>query len=89
MERFKASDKRDAVIAGGMALLLAKPKKLPANLGEEVQAKYRRIRQRIILMDEGEKTPEQIIENRKKALEIGVPGDSLIKQAWSLERKQK
>ena len=88
-QRFGSSNERDGVIAGGMALLLAKSKKLPEDFAEEVQQKYRRIRQRILAMEEGEKTPEQIIENRKKILEIGLPGDSLIKQAWALERQPK
>ena len=86
VERFKASEKRDGVIAGGMALLLAKPRKLSSDMGEEVQTKYRRIRQKILALDEGEKTPEQIIANRKKVLEIGIPGDSMVKPAWNLER---
>ena len=86
LSRYKASEARDGVIAGGMALLLAKPKHLPAEFGEDVQTKYRRIRQRILAMEEGEKTPEQIIANRKKILDIGIPGDSLVKQAWSVER---
>ncbi len=89
VERFNASEKRDGVIAGGMALLLAKPKKLSEDFPEQVQTKYRRIRQKILAMEEGEKTPEQIIENRKKILEIGMPGDSLVKQAWAMERQQK
>ncbi|MBR4673342.1 MAG: FHA domain-containing protein [Victivallales bacterium] len=86
LQRYQASEKRDGVIAGGMALLLAKNKVLPSDMGEEVQAKYRRIRQKILALDEGEKTPEQIIENRKKVLEIGIPGDSMVKPAWVLER---
>jgi len=86
--RFQKSEQRDGVIAGGMALLLAKSKRLSSDFGDEVQTKYRRIRQKILALNEGEKTPEQIIENRKKALEIGLPGDSLIKQAWAAERAQ-
>ena len=88
LARFKSSEKRDGVIAGGMALLLGKPKQLPATLGEDVQTKYRRIRQQILAMEEGDKTPEQIIANRKRVLEIGVPGDSLVKQSWALERQK-
>ncbi len=84
----KASEKRDGVIAGGMALLLAKPRQLNEEFGEEVQAKYRRIRQKIIAMEEGEKTLEQLIATRKAILEIGLPGDSLVKQSWSLERSK-
>ncbi|MBR4219785.1 MAG: FHA domain-containing protein [Victivallales bacterium] len=86
LQRYNASEKRDGVIAGGMALLLAKSKVLPSDMGEEVQTKYRRIRQKILAMDEGEKTPEQIIANRKKVLEIGIPGDSMVKPAWVAER---
>ncbi|MBR0458890.1 MAG: FHA domain-containing protein [Victivallales bacterium] len=84
--RSKASEKRDGVIAGGMALLLAKPKRLSSDFGEEVQDKYRRIRRKIMAMEEGEKTPEQTIAMRKAILEIGLPGDSLMKQAWAEER---
>jgi len=86
--RFQKSEQRDGVIAGGMALLLAKAKRLNADFGEEVFDKYRRLKQKILAMKEGEKTPEQIIANRKKILEIGIPGDSLIKQEWSAERAQ-
>ncbi len=86
VKRYNSSENRDGVIAGGMALLLAKNKVLPADMGEEVQTKYRRIRQKILALDEGEKTPEQIIENRKKVLAIGIPGDSMVKPSWVAER---
>ena len=89
VKRFNDSSERDGVLAGGMAILLAKTGKLPVEFAEEVQEKYRRIRQRILAMDEGEKTPEQIIADRKKKLEIGFPGDSLLKSAWQIERQPK
>ena len=89
VKRFNDSSERDGVLAGGMAILLAKTGKLPVEFAEEVQEKYRRIRQRILAMDEGEKTPEQIIADRKRKLEIGFPGDSLLKSAWQIERQPK
>ena len=66
--------------------MLAKNKVLPSDMGEEVQTKYRRIRQKILALDEGEKSPEQIIANRRKVLEIGIPGDSMVKPSWVTER---
>ena len=79
------SEQRDGVIAGAMAMLIGKASALPADLGEELQTKCRRIRQKIMAMQEKEQTPEQIIITRRKIIEVGFPGDSLVKQAWATE----
>ena len=78
-------DGRQAIIAGGMAILLAKEGRLDEAFREGVLARLRRLRQQTSQLQSGEMTPEQAIAVRKKVLEIGFPGDSFVKQAWSLE----
>ncbi|MCQ2403568.1 MAG: FHA domain-containing protein [Lentisphaeria bacterium] len=83
--RAEASNDRAGVIAGGMAMLLAKAGTFSAEYGDEIQSKCRKIRQKIMALQEGDMTPEQIIAVRKQIMQIGFPGDSLVKQAWSME----
>ncbi|MBP5637968.1 MAG: FHA domain-containing protein [Victivallales bacterium] len=89
LERYGKSEARDGIIAGGMALLLAKPAQLPKDIQDNLQQRLRKLRQAIMALQVGEQTPEQAIAQRKKTLEIGIPGDSLVKQAWSMEHPAK
>ena len=89
VERFKKSKARDGIVAGGMALLLAKPAQLPGGIGDEISQCIRKIRQDIIAKEQGEMTPEEAIKKRKEIMEIGIPGDSLVKQAWAAENPDK
>ncbi|MBP5300975.1 MAG: FHA domain-containing protein [Victivallales bacterium] len=76
---------RQAIIAGGMAVLLAKEGRLDEAFREGVVARLRKLRQQTSRLQSGEMTPEQAIAIRKKVLEIGFPGDSFVKQSWSME----
>ena len=53
------------------------------------EAYIRKIRQDIMAKQQGEMTPEKAIEQRKEIMGIGIPGDSLVKQAWAAENPNK
>ena len=84
----ESPDVRRGIVAGGIAYYLApdgwsgfKPEKLAASL----TAAMRKLRKQLADINESsqEATPEQVIANEKKILEIGIPGDSFLKQPWS------
>ena len=82
------SDFRDGIIAGGVALIL-----LPEDwtdfkadeLGNDITASLKKLRSKLTKLNEQslDTTPEQRMENEKKILTIGIPGDALMKQPWS------
>ncbi|NLG15048.1 MAG: FHA domain-containing protein [Lentisphaerae bacterium] len=79
----KAED-RQAVIAGGMALLLSHNTNLiPESFTQSVVAKLKDVRKQTSDIAKKEVTPEQAIKNRRKILDVGIPGDSIVRLAWS------
>ncbi len=83
VRRANAPDDRDAVIAGGIALLLkGNSTGVPASLAQSTADRLKQIRNSVAAMAREEATPEQLIANRKLLLDAGIPGDPLIKQAW-------
>jgi pSer/pThr/pTyr-binding forkhead associated (FHA) protein len=82
------SDFRDGIIAGGVALCL-----LPENwtdfkaedLGNGISASLKKLRAKLAELNEQglDTTPEKRLENEKKILSAGIPGDAFLKQPWS------
>ena len=82
------SDFRDGIIAGGVALCL-----LPDNwtdfkaedLGNGISASLKKLRAKLAELNEQglDATPEKRLENEKKILSVGIPGDAFLKQPWS------
>ncbi len=86
-EQYMQQPGRKAIIAGGMALLLAhNTQMLPDDFSEEVAAKFRQLRKEILAVTTRDATPEEAVRNKRTLLEIGLPGDPLLKQPWA-ERK--
>ena len=82
------SDFRDGIIAGGAALCIVPENRSDFNqeeLGKDVSASLKKLRAKLSKLNEQglDTTPEQRLENEKKMLEIGIPGDSFLKQPWS------
>ena len=82
------SDFRDGIIAGGVALCLAPENWTdfkPEELGNDVAASLKKLRAKLASLNEQslDTTPEQRLENEKKILELGMPGDAFLKQPWS------
>ncbi|MBR5077928.1 MAG: FHA domain-containing protein [Victivallales bacterium] len=79
-----AGEDRSAAIAGGIAILLGQQAKLlPDDFPETINAKVRAVRAKTNAIAKQEATPEQIIANRQKILDIGIPGDSIVKVTWA------
>ena len=79
-----AGEDRSAVIAGGIAILLGQQAKLlPDDFPNTINAKVRAVRAKTNAIAKQEATPEQIIANRQKILDIGIPGDSIVKISWA------
>lgn len=87
--RCEQSTARDGIIAGGMAILLAKSNQLPTEFAERVRSNLRKIRQTEQELGNGEMTPEQIVQVQRKILSIGIPGDANVKRAWQAEHPSK
>ena len=82
------SDFRDGIIAGGVALCLVPESWTdfkPEELGNDVGSSLKKLRAKLAQLNEQnlETTPEQRLENEKKILELGMPGDAFLKQPWS------
>ena len=82
------SDFRDGIIAGGAALCLLPEDWTdfkPEELGNDVSASLKKLRAKLSKLNEQglDTTPEQRLENEIKMLELGIPGDSFLKQPWS------
>jgi len=82
-----ASDKtRRGVIAGGMACQLRGRGCgfVPNDFNLQVNARFRELRREIgaLLLSGNDKTPEEQSAAERKVLELGIPGDSYLKQAW-------
>ena len=91
--RFLAdSTTRAGVIAGGMSCALRGrgTSFLPEELNAKVFESFRTIRKRVgaELLSDAQKTPEQKARVEAKALSIGIPGDSYLKQPWADSVKQ-
>ena len=82
------SDFRDGIIAGGVALCLL-PENWsdfkPEELGNGISDSLKKLRAKLSALNEQglDTTPEQRLENERKMLEIGIPGDAFLKQPWS------
>ena len=82
------SDFRDGIIAGGAALCLLPEGWTdfkPEELGNDVSASLKKLRAKLSKLNEQglDTTPEKRLENEKKMLELGIPGDSFLKQPWA------
>jgi pSer/pThr/pTyr-binding forkhead associated (FHA) protein len=82
------SEFRDGIIAGGVAICLLpddwtdfKPEELEKGIGDSLK----KLRAKLASLNEQglDTTPEQRMENEKKMLQIGIPGDAFLKQPWS------
>ena len=83
-----AGEDRSAAIAGGIAILLGQQAKLlPDDFPATINAKVRAVRAKTNAIAKQEATPEQIIANRQKILDIGIPGDSIVKINWAEIKK--
>ncbi len=87
-KRFKSSPgDRGGIIAGAAALYLSPDTKFckTDELVKSLDDSLRKLRKKSALLVNvaGEITPEQMIENRKTVLAIGIPGDPLLKEAWT------
>ena len=79
-----AGEDRSAAIAGGIAILLGQQAKLlPDDFPDTINAKVRAVRAKTNAIAKQEATPEQIIANRQKILDMGIPGDSIVKISWA------
>ncbi|MBO7535357.1 MAG: hypothetical protein J6T46_15300, partial [Victivallales bacterium] len=79
-----AGEDRSAAIAGGIAILLGQQAKLlPDDFPDTINAKVRAVRSKTNALAKQEATPEQIIANRQKILDMGIPGDSIVKISWA------
>jgi len=84
----ESSDTRDGIIAGGIALCL-----VPDNwtefksddLAKDIGTSLKALRTKLSSLNEQglETTPEQRLENEKKILRVGIPGDAFLKQPWA------
>jgi pSer/pThr/pTyr-binding forkhead associated (FHA) protein len=84
----ESDDTRDGIIAGGVAHCL-----VPDNwtlfkadeLAKDVSASLKALRAKVSKLNEQslDTTPEQRIENEKKIIRTGIPGDALLKQPWA------
>ena len=88
------SDNRKGVIAGGMLCFMKDSGSnfVPEDLNEQVAAAYGKLRREVqdILTIDKEITPEMRIAKELKSLEIGIPGDSSLRQPWNavIDRKE-
>ncbi len=84
-EKAKGGSAREKIIAEGVRQLLA-----PATTREEREALRQQVsalrRELQALADAGE-TPEEQLRNQAELLRRGIPGDSIVRLAWS-ERKE-
>ena len=79
-----AGEDRSAAIAGGIAILLGQQAKLlPEDFPDTINVKVRAVRAKTNAIAKQEATPEQIIANRQKILDMGIPGDSIVKISWA------
>ncbi|MBO7621566.1 MAG: FHA domain-containing protein, partial [Victivallales bacterium] len=79
-----AGEDRSAAIAGGIAILLGQQAKLlPDDFPDTINAKVRAVRAKTSAIAKQDATPEQIIANRQKILDMGIPGDSIVKISWA------
>ncbi|MBO7090170.1 MAG: FHA domain-containing protein [Victivallales bacterium] len=79
-----AGEDRSAAIAGGIAILLGQQAKLlPDDFPDTINAKVRVVRAKTSAIAKQDATPEQIIANRQKILDMGIPGDSIVKISWA------
>ena len=82
------SNFRDGIIAGGVALCLAPENWTgfkPENLAKEIGDSLKKLRTKLASINEQnmDTTPEKHLENEKKILLLGIPGDAFLKQPWA------
>ena len=86
-------ESRNGIIAGGVAFYLEPEKSriLPQNIAEMLSKSLKNLRKNLTLLSQqnNDAAPEQIIRNEKKMLELGIPGDSFLKQPWTDHVKRK
>lgn len=87
------SGRRDGIIAGGVAFYLAPERNsvLPTDFADKLTKSLKTLRQELtrLVQQNSEATPEQVIRNEKRMLELGIPGDSFLKQPWTDYVKRK
>ena len=80
-------DRRDGVIAGGMACVLrgTGTEFLPNDIESRVFEKFRALRRTVgsRLLSEEQRTPTQRSRLEAEVLATGIPGDNYLKQAWA------
>ena len=81
------SDKtRRGVIAGGMVCHLCGRgcDFVPKDIKMQVNARFRELRKEVgaLLLSGTDRTPEELSAAERKTLDLGIPGDSYLKQAW-------
>lgn len=85
-------DRRDGIIAGGVALYLTPEKELASreNLPGALNKSLKTLRQELQkLVQRNNDSTEQVIRNEKRILELGIPGDPFLKQPWTDYIKRK
>ena len=85
--------RRDGIISGGIALYLNPEKNslLPKDFSARLNKSLKELRRNLsnISVKSADVSPEQIIQIEKRLLELGIPGDPFIKQAWNERVKRK
>ena len=80
-------EKRNGIIAGGVALYLSPEKGdiLPKDFSDKLSKSLKSLRKTLssLTQQSGDIAPEKIIQNEKEILELGIPGDSFLKQPWT------
>lgn len=83
-----AGDDRRAIIAGGLALLLDDSLTRNSAEVEKLSKKVKSLRRKVSDILRQANSPEATIRARKQVLQLGIPGDSLLKQPWAEAHKK-
>lgn len=83
----KNKDNRTGIVAGTMALILKRDTCgfIPEDFSTVISESFRALRKKITksLAEAEAKSPEKRLEAERNSLELGIPGDSLLRQPWS------
>ena len=76
---------RDVIWGIRIAIFLANPKTLPETAPENYMKALKKYRAPLIKLDSGFSSaePEQAIRIRDEILQLGIPGDPLVRKMWS------
>lgn len=86
-------NQREGVIAGGVAICLDSKKStiLPSDFSANLNKSLKLLRENLakLVQQNSDATPEQVLYNEKKLLQLGIPGDSFLKQPWTDHLKKR